>query len=104
MFFFRSHVKQTLPSFPYVIVRAYCTLCSRTGQYRLARLADKYGAEASLEEVLDMLAGDCKYRGRSRHPIRSGCGALFKDLAAGPDRPPPDVPPAQRLRLVSSRK
>ena len=82
---------ETLTTYPYVVVRLDCTLCGRKGQHRLARLADKYGANCALKELLELLAGDCKYRGRRRHPIRPGCGARFKDLV-GPDRPPPDVP------------
>ena len=69
------------------------------GRYRLARLADKYGANCTLKELLELLAGDCKYRGRQRHPIRPGCGARFKDLE-GSDRPPPDMPPT-KLRIVA---
>lgn len=38
MFFFRSHMRQTLADFPYVIVRVDCTLRGRTAHYRLARL------------------------------------------------------------------
>ncbi len=91
---------ETLATYPYVVVRLDCTLCARKGRYRLARLADKYGANCALKELLDLLAGDCKYRGRQRHPIRPGCGARFRDLE-GPDRPPPDMPPTRRLRLVA---
>lgn len=90
----------TLATYPYVVVRLDCTLCRRQGRYRLARLADKYGANCTLKELLELLAGDCRYRGRQRHPIRPGCGARFRDLE-GPDRPSPDMPPSRRLRLVA---
>lgn len=90
----------TLTPFPYVVVRLDCTLCGRKGRYRLARLADKYGASCTLKELLKLLAGDCKYRGRPRHPIRPGCGARFKDLE-GLDRSPPEMPPTRSLRLVA---
>lgn len=80
----------------YVIVRLACTLCSRKGSYRLARLADKYGANADMGDLLEYLAGDCKYW-RPRHPIHDGCGAHFCDLGGGQ---PPDVPGGNRLRLV----
>jgi hypothetical protein len=33
---------------PYVLVRLRCDACKRTGSYRLARLAVKYGAEILL--------------------------------------------------------
>ena len=89
----------TFATFPYVVVRLDCTLCGRKGRYRLARLADKYGANCTLKELLELLAGDCKYRGRQRHPIRPGCGARFKDLE-GSGRTPPDMPPT-KLRIVA---
>lgn len=89
----------TLATYPYVVVRLECSLCGRKGRYRLARLADKYGANCSLKELVELLAGDCKHRGRQRHPIRPGCGARLKDLA-GPERPPPDMPPT-KLRIVT---
>ena len=91
-------MRDTLASYPFVIVRLSCTMCAREGSYRLARLADKYGAEIALPELLDLLAGDCKYR-RPRHPAVPGCGACFPDLA--PPTRPPDLPPgAHRLRVV----
>ena len=90
---------ETLATYPYVVVCLDCTLCGRKGRYRLARLADRYGANCGLKELLELLAGDCKYRGRQRHPIRPGGGARFRDLE-GPDRPPPDMPPP-KLRVVA---
>lgn len=99
MFCFCSNMPDTLATFPYVVVRLDCTLCGRKGRYRLARLADKYGAGCSLKDLLDLLAGDCKYRARQRHPIRPGCGARFRDLR-GHDRPPSDLP-STKLRIVT---
>lgn len=86
----------TLATYPYVTVRLACSLCSRRGSYRLARLADKYGANADMRDVLENLAGDCKYW-RPRHPFREGCGAYFCDLESGK---PPDMPNGPKLRLV----
>ena len=93
-------MRDTLATYPYVVVRLDCTLCTRTGRYRLARLADQYGANCSLEDLLDHLAGDCAYRKRQRHPIHPGCGARFRDLKSA-EPPPPDTPPSSRLRLVA---
>jgi hypothetical protein len=87
-----------LATYPYVIVRFDCTLCHRKGQYSLARLADKYGADITMRELLGFIAGDCKYW-RPRYPGHLGCGARFTDLV-GPG-PPPDLPPGMmRLRLI----
>lgn len=75
-----------------------CTFCNRQGQYRLARLAAKYGAEIDMKELLERLARDCAYW-RPRHPYRQGCGAHFCDLGSGK---PPDLPPG--LLLFKKRK
>jgi hypothetical protein len=92
-----SRMPDTLANYPYVAVRLDCTMCSRGGAYRLARLADKYGAEIDMRDLLALLAGDCKYW-RPRHPGVPGCGARFPDLEA---RRPPDLPPgAGRMRVV----
>jgi len=87
----------TLATYPYVVVRLGCTKCSRTGSYRLARLAAKYGAEIEMLRLLECLAGDCAWW-RPRHPYHEGCGACFVDLDL--PRRPPDVP-GRRLRIVS---
>ena len=44
-----------LSSFPYVVVRLGCRLCKRSGSYRLARLAEKHGAETSLDALMAAL-------------------------------------------------
>jgi hypothetical protein len=59
----------SLASYPHVIVRLACTVCSRKGSYRLARLAEKYGVQIDMRQLLEHLAGDC---GRPRHPYRPG--------------------------------
>jgi hypothetical protein len=101
---------QRLSNFPYVIVRFACTLCSRRGEYRLARLAAKYGPEADLASVLYAVTLDCPY---SRHPSKpkpkkyeARCGARYEDLATE-DRAPDDVPPAAkraRLTVIDGKK
>lgn len=62
----------TLATYPYVIVRMACSECSRQRQYRLARLAAKYGADIEMRDLLEYLAGDCKWW-RPRHPYHKGC-------------------------------
>ncbi len=90
-------MRDTLASYPYVVVRLSCSLCYRRGSYRLARLADKYGANCAMQDLLWMLTGDCKYAGH-HHPMRLGCGAYFCDLGSGK---PPDEPTRPALRLVN---
>ena len=53
-------------------------MCTREGSYRLARLADKYGAQIAMPDLLAHLAGDCKYWCRQRHPGIPGCGPISK--------------------------
>jgi hypothetical protein len=84
-----------LSTYPYVIVRIACEGCRRKGAYRLARLADRFGAEAGLDDVLKRLSADCPNRGLKRfkgaYPV---CGAMLPDLGSPT---PPDVPPAVAL-------
>ncbi len=91
-----------LSDFPWVIVRVGCALCPhRSGQYRLARLAEKFGAEAELDEVIDRIAFDCPWRpkpgGRDRGKYHPRCKARFIDVG-GPV--PPDMPPPMRVLKV----
>ena len=96
-----------LAQYPYVVVRVACAMCpNRQGSYRLARLAEKFGAEMPLHLVLEKIAFDCPYppphkaRGNQYHPR---CHARFPDLEGNPL--PPDLPPALvRLRLVKGGK
>lgn len=51
-----SDRKDTLLTYPYVRVRIACDYCNRKGGYRLARLAEKFGANIPLYELLKRLA------------------------------------------------
>jgi hypothetical protein len=75
----------TLATYPYIVVRLACRFCKRRGQYRLARLAAKFGAETEMRNLLEHLAKDCEYW-RPRHPYHIGCGAFFCDIGTG--KPP----------------
>lgn len=77
----RSWVK--LSAFPYVLLRLGCDRCERRGQYRLARLAANYGADATVAVVIEQLM----VRG-CRHG--SDCQARCLDLV--PPNKPPDMP------------
>ena len=88
-----------LSSFPYVVVRVACTFCpKRRGVYRLARLAERFGAEVPLEELIQHLSADCPWQDDPKRPgaRRRGnlyvprCHAHFPDLWHAP---PADLPP-----------
>ena len=78
-----------LRDYPYVVVRFACRDCPRIGRYRLAVLAEKYGAEAAMADVLEAVSAGC-LRTREKHPGRR-CQAYLPDLV---DPRPPDLPTA----------
>jgi hypothetical protein len=88
-----------LSDFPWVKVRITCVLCTRRGEYRLARLAARFGAEAELKDVLHVLAWDCPWARDPRRPpprkYEARCGARFADLEEAV-QPQEDVPPEAR--------
>ena len=92
-----------LSSYPWVVVRLGCRVCKRSGSYRLARLAESYGAETSLDSVLLSLTIDCPFRAgghAKRQKMEATCEARFVDI--GPAQPPPDLPPGlAALRIVA---
>ena len=69
-----------LSEYPVVTVRIACSRCARKGQYRLARLADKYGSESEMTALLSQLAADCSFR-EVRRGSAEFCGAFFPDLS-----------------------
>ena len=90
-----------LRDYPYVVVRFACRDRPRLGRYRLAVLAERFGAAAAMTDVLEAIAGGCG-RNRGRHPGRR-CQAFLPDLV---DPGPPDLPAAmgRRLRLIAGGK
>lgn len=107
MFPFRSHHagmqrERRLVEYPYVIVRFACVLCARRGQARLARLAERHGADITLEELLDRVAWTCPYPrprpGQKLPKYQPFCGIMLPDIERPRPRPP-DVP-CPPLRLV----
>jgi len=84
-----------LSHYPYIVIRIECPTCKRSGRYRLARLADRFGAETSLDAVVHWLSLDCPWRGERR----GECQVRLVDLGASGR--PPDLPPAMMgLRVV----
>jgi hypothetical protein len=70
---------RSLGEFPFDVVRIECERCSRAGRYALARLIERFGADAAGPDVLMELAA-CERRKNFSQP----CGARFPDLAALP--------------------
>lgn len=94
-----------LVDYPYVVVRISCSYCRRRGRVRLARLAEKYGADITIEELLNNVAWSCPlprvgawHRKPQKYAAR--CGIYLPDLVTGAG-PPPDLPPVG-LRLVKT--
>ncbi len=73
-----------LRDYPYVVVRFACRDCPRIGRYRLAVLAERFGAEAFLVDVLEAISAAC-LRTKEKHPGRR-CQAYLPDLV-DPIRP-----------------
>jgi hypothetical protein len=81
------------------VVRIACRVCSRSGSYRLARLAAKYGPEITLRDLTERFSYDCLWRVEARSKKgKSACGVYLPDLE---HKRPPDLPPGMvKLRLV----
>jgi hypothetical protein len=58
--------RERLALYPFVVVSIACRVCSRSGSYRLARLAAKYGPEISLRDLTDRFSYDCLWRAEAR--------------------------------------
>jgi hypothetical protein len=62
------------------MVRVACRYCARRGQYRLDRLIETHGRDATFEQLLMALSADCA-RASDRASRRGGCrGAYLPDL------------------------
>jgi hypothetical protein len=103
-------LKTTLATYPYVIVRIACDRCNRFGNFRLVRLAAKYGADYPLDQlIVDLAHRDCGHRPENQRKgkrwtiAEKRCQAYFRDLK--PTQRPPDLPrpPAPKgLRVVET--
>jgi hypothetical protein len=88
-----------LVDYPFVLVRFRCDICQRSGQSKLARLADKYGCMTTLDELAERITRDCPWR-RDTGSQMTGCGIYVPDI---PAKLPPHLPPGlTKLRLVRS--
>ena len=94
----RMSPNERLRDYPFVVVRFACRDCPRMGRYRLAVLAERFGADAELATVLEAISASCP-RQLGSHP-GGQCQAYYPDL---PPTQPPDLPAdlrPQRLRLI----
>lgn len=87
-------VPERLSQYPYVVVRFECIFCPwRRGVYRLARLAERFGAEASLDLVRQQISADSprhRARGTQMSPL---CHVWYTVLVSSlpPDMPETDI-------------
>jgi hypothetical protein len=74
--------RDRLAFYPFVVVGIACRVCSRTGSYRLVRLAAKFGPEITLRDLTDGFSYDCLWRAEARSKAgKSACGVYLPDLA-----------------------
>lgn len=94
----------TLRDYPYVVVRAQCSICGRKGAYRLAVLAERYGAACTLDDLVDelrKLRRPCPYPlpwTVPRRKLQMVCHITLPDWWL--HNHPPDMPPDRGVRLV----
>jgi hypothetical protein len=88
--------RETLANYPFVTVRIACRNCRRRGSYRLARLAERFGADATLDDVLTIITANCNLAA-NRTGRRGYRAAYFADIE--PTRTP-EPPPQPSLRVI----
>jgi len=88
-----------LKDYPFIVVRLACRQCPRIGRYRVAVLAERFGADVDMEDVLEAVSASCG--ARVMQHARLKCGAYLPDL---PPEKPPDLPrallPRERLKII----
>ena len=88
-----------LRDYPYIVLRIACRERPRIGRYRLAVLAERFGADADTQDVLETISASCSACINPTRGLR--CGAFLPDI---PSPRPPDLPrsvlPSERLRLI----
>lgn len=75
-----------LVDWPQVQVDVECSLCPRRGRYRLARLAERYGAAVPLTRLLELIAADCALMkpGEKPRQYEARCGVRYVVPPEGP--------------------
>ncbi len=98
-----------LVDWPWVVIDVECSICPRQGRYRLARLAERYGAAIALDRLLEAVAVDCTlmkpgekprhYEARCgiRYVVPAGAPELAEAPArAGKPKPRPEIKPGKK--------
>jgi len=67
----------TIADHPTDPIEIDCQKCGRHGRYKKATLAEKYGVDVLLPDLIGLLASDCKNQGRLGN---QGCGAIYPAL------------------------
>lgn len=88
--------RDTLATYAFVTVRVACRNCKRRGVYRLARLAERFGADATLDNVLITITADCNLA--TNRTNRRGCRAAYFPGIVPTSLPEP--PPRAPLRII----
>lgn len=70
---------QQFLDFPWVWLHVDCDICKRAGRYRLARLAERYGAEITRDDLVWHLSIDCP-----RRRMKTMSGAVTMASTASP--------------------
>jgi hypothetical protein len=62
------------------VLRVACRKCDRAGRYSVAKLVERYGADAGLPDFKDRITADCPLC--AKPAVWNLCGAHFPDLNA----------------------
>jgi hypothetical protein len=62
------------------VLQVACFKCDRRGQYPVARLIERYGAEAKLVDWKDQITAACPRRTKASVAVLDQCGAHFPEL------------------------
>jgi hypothetical protein len=79
--------RDRLALYPFVVVRIACRVCSRSGSYRRARLAAKFGPEIPLRDLTERFSYDASgapRRGRRKANQRVGFTCLTLSISGRP--------------------
>ena len=62
------------------VLQVACRKCGRSGQYRVAKLIERYGPDGKLVDWKEEITADCPKRATNRAALLDLCGAWFPDL------------------------